>query len=98
MCALDAGIAMKDSQGNIAQDVLVIINPRNPGPYRAFLNTKLYHNYLAVVFTRNPSLYIPSQQTAIYIVALCKAIDQLLTDASVGNIEVSVGKNLGTNG
>jgi hypothetical protein len=89
MCALDAGIELKDSTGQLAQDVLVVINPRNPGPYRAFLKSKLYQNYLAVLFTRNPDIFIPSQQTAIYIVSLCKAIEQLLFNASFENIEVT---------
>ncbi len=58
MCALDSGALLKDSFGNLAQDVLVILNPLNPKPYQLFTKTLLHEKYLAVLFTRNPDIRI----------------------------------------
>jgi hypothetical protein len=58
MCALDSGVKVKDSLGNVAADVLIVANPMNPQPYLAFTQTLLHQKYLAVAFTRNPDLNI----------------------------------------
>jgi len=39
MCALHGGIKLRDSKGKLAQDVLIILDPRNPEPYHLFMKT-----------------------------------------------------------
>mmetsp|Transcript_19174 Transcript_19174/g.47013 ORF Transcript_19174/g.47013 Transcript_19174/m.47013 type:complete len:2489 (+) Transcript_19174:82-7548(+) len=77
-CALDAGLPLKDEKGNKAHDVLVICNPRNPRPYLRFVGSKLHKLYQSLLYTRTLDVMLPSQRTALLMVALCKSIEQLV--------------------
>lgn len=81
MCCLDAGLDHKDQQDQVAPDVLVVVDPRNPEPYITFLNFQLHAAYTAVVFTRNPALTLPGQRHALLAVALVRSITQLCEPA-----------------
>lgn len=79
MCALHANLAVEDDTlGERIEDVLVVLDPRHPEPYDAFCRTQLHSAYTSVVFTRNPSLHLNVQQTALLVISLCRAITQLL--------------------
>jgi hypothetical protein len=77
MCSLDSQCNLQDLGRHDISDIMVVMNPRHPDPYRLFMNTRLYQTYLSVVFTRNPNLFMPAQQTALLMVALVRAISQL---------------------
>jgi hypothetical protein len=80
MCALDSGAVLKDpTTGHATPDVLVMLDPRNPHPYKQWLRTALSDAYLAVTFARNPDLYVPAQRTALLMVAFVRAVEQLMT-------------------
>jgi hypothetical protein len=49
-------------RGTACRDVMVLMNPRNPEPFRLFMRTKLYQTYTSVLFTRNPNMFVPSMQ------------------------------------
>ncbi len=81
MCMLDTGADLPDVAGSIASDILVVVDPRNPAPYEAFLRLSLHSAYTAVVVTRNPALHLPSQRHALLAVSLVRGITQLCEPA-----------------
>ena len=83
LCALDAGLPLSDPEQGDTPDVLIVPDPRNPGPFNAFLRSGLYKMYLSMVFTRSIDLALPSQDTALLMSALCTSIEQLSPMPSV---------------
>eukprot|EP00808_Paulinella_micropora_P005498 g5708.t1 len=81
MCALDAGAHLTDSLGRPVQDVLVVRDPRASVACTRYLRSPLYRAYLAVLFTRNPELSLPSQGTALDMSALVTGCTQLMSSA-----------------
>eukprot|EP00456_Euglypha_rotunda_P016909 TRINITY_DN15689_c0_g1_i5.p1 TRINITY_DN15689_c0_g1~~TRINITY_DN15689_c0_g1_i5.p1 ORF type:complete len:178 (+),score=12.94 TRINITY_DN15689_c0_g1_i5:128-661(+) len=77
MCALDSGFPLHDMNHKEVTDALVLMDPKNPIPFELFRQTKLFKTYTSILFTRNPSLFIPAQQTALLMISLVTAIKQL---------------------
>ena len=82
LCALDAGHRLKDGTGEDAPDVLLILDPAlgtaaNVAAH-AFMRSALHGLYLSIAFTRTAALRLPSQHSALLVVAFAKACEQVL--------------------
>ena len=86
MCLLDAGVELRDDEGQAAADVLVVVDARNAAPALQFLSSMLHAAYMAVVFTRHPSLVVPGQQHALLAVSLVQSIAQLADNPSTAHV------------
>eukprot|EP00026_Physarum_polycephalum_P004641 Phypoly_transcript_04663.p1 GENE.Phypoly_transcript_04663~~Phypoly_transcript_04663.p1 ORF type:complete len:660 (-),score=89.51 Phypoly_transcript_04663:152-1933(-) len=81
MCGLHAMATHRDTMGRQVQDVLVILDPKNPDPYLAFLKSPLHAAYMGVIFARNPDIQLPAQRSGLLMSALVRGITQLLEPA-----------------
>ena len=88
LCSLHGGISINDpSYDQPAEDVLVLIDPRNPIAYELWIRSvPLHKHYLAVVFTRNPEIVLPSQYPSILMISLVKSIEQMMLNAKYRTI------------
>jgi hypothetical protein len=80
ICALDAHHRLVDLAGQTVEDVVVLVDPSDPEPYERYLGSGLNRAYLGVVFARNPSVTVASQQTALVTRSLARAADQMAAD------------------
>ena len=82
LSALDCGHQLTDSTGELAPDVLPLIDPALGGKaceaVAGFVRSSLYATHLALLFTRSPALRLPAQRAALLVVSFAKAAEQLL--------------------
>lgn len=52
MCGLHAMATHNDTSGKTVQDVLVLLDPRNPTPYTVCIITTQYVRILLITFSR----------------------------------------------
>ncbi len=78
LCFMEAAIPLVDSAGEKCYDVVLVGDPRNFEPYRAFSRSTLFQHYLSILFSLNPDLANPRQMTALLAVALVRCVTQLL--------------------
>ena len=71
MCGLRTG-------GGRETDVLVVVVPGAEEKTRLMLRSRLHSAYLGVVFARNPLVAIKGQSSALLMVALVRAVTQLM--------------------
>ena len=82
LSALDCGHRLVDGTGELAPDVLVLLDPALGSeacePVAHFLHSALYSTHLALTFTRSAALRLPAQRAALLVVSFAKACEQLL--------------------
>ena len=82
LSALDCGHRLLDGTGELAPDVLVLVDPalgtEACAATSTFLQSALHATYLALVFTRSAALRLPAQRTALLVVAFVKGAEQQL--------------------
>ena len=82
LSALDCGHQLVDRTGELAPDVIVLVDPALGSAaceaVTAFLRSALYSTHLALMFTRSAALRLPAQRSAVLVVSFAKAAEQLL--------------------
>jgi hypothetical protein len=67
-----------DSGSEKCYDVVLVGDPRNFEPFRAFSRSTLFQHYLSILFSLNPDLSNARQMTALLAVALVRSVTQML--------------------
>lgn len=82
LCALECGQPLVDGTGELAPDVLVLVDPAlghaAAADCETFARSALHHLYLSIAFTRSAALPLPQQHAALLMVAFAKAAEQAL--------------------